>query len=81
MVQVHESGMADTGGFFIAGLYLSHYNHAEQSFIDENIWDEARIFIGKNTFGNGTKAPQIQKKNAIKTYIQNDELIYVRNHD
>jgi len=52
-----------------------------QSFIDQNIWDEARIFIGKNVFKNGTKAPEIQKKNAVKTFIQNDELIYVRNDD
>jgi diaminohydroxyphosphoribosylaminopyrimidine deaminase/5-amino-6-(5-phosphoribosylamino)uracil reductase len=52
-----------------------------ESFINENIWDEARIFIGKNTFKKGTKAPELQKQNTIKTYIQNDELIYVRNHD
>ena len=52
-----------------------------QSFIDKNIWDEARIFIGKNTFEKGTKAPELKKKNEVKTYIQNDELIYVRNHD
>lgn len=52
-----------------------------ESFINENIWDEARIFVGKNTFKKGAKAPELQKQNAIKTYIQNDELIYVRNHD
>lgn len=52
-----------------------------QSFIDKNIWDEARIFIGQNLFENGTKAPILSKKNAIKTHVQNDELIYVRNHD
>lgn len=52
-----------------------------QSFIDENIWDEARIFIGKTSFGKGTKAPVISKKNTTKTLVQNDELIYVRNHD
>lgn len=52
-----------------------------QSFIDQNIWDEARIFIGKAIFKNGTKAPVLQKKNVTKTYIQNDELINVRNHD
>lgn len=52
-----------------------------QSFIDQNIWDEARIFIGNTSFGKGTKAPFIQKKNPIKTYIQNDELLNIRNHD
>ncbi|NIK92199.1 bifunctional diaminohydroxyphosphoribosylaminopyrimidine deaminase/5-amino-6-(5-phosphoribosylamino)uracil reductase RibD [Mangrovimonas sp. CR14] len=28
-----------------------------QMFIDEGLWDEARIFIGQNTFVNGTLAP------------------------
>lgn len=52
-----------------------------QSFIDSNTWDEARIFIGTTSFEKGTRAPVLSKKNAIKTHIQNDELIYVRNHD
>jgi diaminohydroxyphosphoribosylaminopyrimidine deaminase/5-amino-6-(5-phosphoribosylamino)uracil reductase len=52
-----------------------------QSFIDQNIWDEARIFVGKAIFKNGTKAPVFQMKNVMKTYILNDELINVRNHD
>jgi len=52
-----------------------------QSFIDENVWDEARVFIGKTSFEKGTKAPIILKKNADKTFIQDDELIYIRNHD
>ncbi|KIO53191.1 bifunctional diaminohydroxyphosphoribosylaminopyrimidine deaminase/5-amino-6-(5-phosphoribosylamino)uracil reductase RibD [Flavobacterium hibernum] len=52
-----------------------------QSFIDANIWDEARIFIGKINFNKGTTAPVLQKKTTTKTYIQTDELINVRNHD
>lgn len=52
-----------------------------QSFIDENVWDEARIFIGNSIFEKGTKAPVISKKNIIKTNIQTDELIELRNYD
>lgn len=52
-----------------------------QSFIDENLWDEARIFIGKPSFENGTKAPIISKKYIIKTNILSDELIQFRNYD
>lgn len=55
--------------------------HTLQSFIDQNLWDEARIFIGEITFGNGTKAPLIQKKNILKTHIGKDELLNIRNHD
>jgi len=52
-----------------------------QSFIDQNLWDEARIFIGEITFRNGTKAPVIQKKTTSKTHIGKDELLNIRNHD
>lgn len=52
-----------------------------QSFIDENLWDEARIFVGKTSFLNGTKAPIITRKNNTKTNILSDELIQIRNHD
>lgn len=52
-----------------------------QSFIDENIWDEARIFVGKPSFGNGTKAPIISRKDNEKTTILSDELIQIRNYD
>lgn len=52
-----------------------------QSFIDSDLWDEARIFIGTTIFGKGVKAPIIQKSNIFKTTIQNDELLYIINHD
>lgn len=52
-----------------------------QSFIDQNIWDEARIFIGKTSFEKGTNTPNIQKKNVSKTYVLSDELLNIRNHD
>ena len=28
----------------------------------ENLWDEARIFIGEKEFSNGIKAPEIELK-------------------
>ncbi|MDQ6471098.1 bifunctional diaminohydroxyphosphoribosylaminopyrimidine deaminase/5-amino-6-(5-phosphoribosylamino)uracil reductase RibD [Flavobacterium sp. LHD-80] len=52
-----------------------------QSFIDQDLWDEARIFIGATHFEKGIKAPIIQKKSTIKTSILNDELLYITNHD
>ncbi|WP_431242750.1 bifunctional diaminohydroxyphosphoribosylaminopyrimidine deaminase/5-amino-6-(5-phosphoribosylamino)uracil reductase RibD [Flavobacterium sp. P21] len=52
-----------------------------QAFIDSDLWDEARIFIGTTTFEKGVKAPIIQKSTISKTIIQNDELLYIRNHD
>ena len=52
-----------------------------QTFINENLWDEARIFIGNNCFENGIKAPIIAFKNIEKQTIENDALIIYRNND
>ena len=52
-----------------------------QTFIDEDLWDEARIFIGNNAFENGTKAPSIALERSEKHSIGNDELVISRNYD
>jgi diaminohydroxyphosphoribosylaminopyrimidine deaminase/5-amino-6-(5-phosphoribosylamino)uracil reductase len=52
-----------------------------QSFIDEDLWDEARIFIGEAKLGDGTKAPEIDKRIAQKYSVANNELLIFRNHD
>ena len=52
-----------------------------QTFIDTNLWDEARIFIGNVQFTAGTKAPILDKNPFEKYSIDNDELIISRNHD
>ncbi len=52
-----------------------------QHFIDLNMWDEARIFIGAVSFLYGTKAPILQKKNPNKLRIATDELLILSNHD
>ena len=52
-----------------------------QTFIDENLWDEARIFKGKANLKKGIKAPIISLKNIENHIIDNDKLIISRNHD
>ncbi len=52
-----------------------------QTFIDANLWDEARIFKGSNSFKSGTKAPEFKGKLAEKQLILNDELLIFKNHD
>lgn len=52
-----------------------------QTFINENLWDEARIFIGNSYFKNGTNVPIIALKNNEKKLIENDILVISRNHD
>nr|WP_315148429.1 bifunctional diaminohydroxyphosphoribosylaminopyrimidine deaminase/5-amino-6-(5-phosphoribosylamino)uracil reductase RibD [uncultured Flavobacterium sp.] len=52
-----------------------------QTFIDENLWDEARVFVGNQNFITGTKAPKLALKNTKKRSIENDILIISRNND
>lgn len=52
-----------------------------QTFIDANLWDEARVFKGKTFFGKGTKAPLMPKTNSENYKIEEDELTIIRNYD
>ena len=50
-----------------------------QTFINESIWDEARVFIGHSEFKEGIKAPILKGKLISETKIDNDILkIYKR---
>jgi diaminohydroxyphosphoribosylaminopyrimidine deaminase/5-amino-6-(5-phosphoribosylamino)uracil reductase len=52
-----------------------------QTFIDANLWDEARVFTGKTNLEKGIKAPFISKTNSEKHIIDTDEFLIIRNHD
>ncbi|WP_176620202.1 bifunctional diaminohydroxyphosphoribosylaminopyrimidine deaminase/5-amino-6-(5-phosphoribosylamino)uracil reductase RibD [Flagellimonas chongwuensis] len=50
-----------------------------QTFIDENLWDEARIFKGAVSFENGLPAPKIQGTLQHQTQILTDTLSVYHN--
>jgi diaminohydroxyphosphoribosylaminopyrimidine deaminase/5-amino-6-(5-phosphoribosylamino)uracil reductase len=50
-----------------------------QSFIDENLWDEARIFIGNTNFFTGIKSPRITGQLASKLILEKDVLKIITN--
>ncbi|MFD2726418.1 bifunctional diaminohydroxyphosphoribosylaminopyrimidine deaminase/5-amino-6-(5-phosphoribosylamino)uracil reductase RibD [Hyunsoonleella rubra] len=50
-----------------------------QAFIDENLWDEARVFKGSAVFENGVKAPDFKRKPFSEETIKNDILKIYRN--
>jgi diaminohydroxyphosphoribosylaminopyrimidine deaminase/5-amino-6-(5-phosphoribosylamino)uracil reductase len=52
-----------------------------QTFIDANLWDEARIFKGTDYFKKGCKAPLISGKITAQTKSLNDQLLILKNHD
>ncbi len=52
-----------------------------QTFIDSQLWDEARIFIGNVSFTSGTKSPVLNRNILEQHLIDTDELKLCRNHD
>jgi diaminohydroxyphosphoribosylaminopyrimidine deaminase/5-amino-6-(5-phosphoribosylamino)uracil reductase len=49
------------------------------TFIKADLWDEARIFTGINSFRSGLIAPEINGKEIIQTQIGQDTLSILRN--
>ena len=52
-----------------------------QSFIDADLWDEARVFIGEINLIEGTKAPELNRSFHSKVTVKNDTLLTYRNND
>lgn len=50
-----------------------------QSFIDENMWDEARIFTANKTLTDGIKAPTVNGKIISEEKIGEDKLETIKN--
>ncbi len=50
-----------------------------QTFIDANLWDEARVFTGSIAFGNGLKAPRLSNRVATSKQIESDTLTIYTN--
>ncbi len=65
----------------IQSLIVEGGRQTLQTFIDANLWDEARVFRGTNFFNSGTASPRL-KANAIQTQkILDDQLLIFDNHD
>ncbi len=52
-----------------------------QTFINEGLWDEARIFNGNVKFQDGIKAPKLIGENFSRFDIMDDHLNIIRNYD
>lgn len=50
-----------------------------QSFIDENLWDEARVFVGDSFFKTGLKSPDLDGEIIKEVFILNDKLTIFKN--
>ena len=52
-----------------------------KTFLNENIWDEIRIFKSPLNFKNGIKSPRINIKPKNRTLIVEDELLVIYNNN
>jgi diaminohydroxyphosphoribosylaminopyrimidine deaminase/5-amino-6-(5-phosphoribosylamino)uracil reductase len=78
-------------GNFLADLLLYLFDQKIQSiiieggaqtlraFINENLWDEARVFTSANTFEKGIKAPDISGNEISEQRIRTDLLQIIQN--
>ena len=64
----------------ISSVIIEGGSKTIQSFIDEELWDEAFVFYGSVLFKNGTKAPKFNGCLKSETRILKDTLkVYVKN--
>ncbi len=65
----------------IQSLVVEGGAHTLQAFIEAGMWDEARIFIAKRTFGKGIAAPVLRGVLASSDNVGGDTLnVYVKNN-
>ena len=65
----------------IQSLIIEGGQKTLQSFIDADLWNEARIFKGTCIFNKGTRAPVITGKTTAQKNSLTDQLLILKNHD
>lgn len=63
----------------IQSLIVEGGSRTLQSFIDNNTWDEARVFVSPEKFGSGIKRPILPAKPVERTDVNGDVLKIYRN--
>ncbi len=64
----------------VQSIFVEGGKQTLQTFIDNNLWDEARVFIGNTLLADGIKAPDLKGLTKISK-IKDDELKLFYNHD
>ena len=64
----------------IQSLIVEGGNITLQHFINQNLWDEARILTGKTQFIHGIKAPELHTKKDGEYSFAKDTISYFYNH-
>jgi diaminohydroxyphosphoribosylaminopyrimidine deaminase/5-amino-6-(5-phosphoribosylamino)uracil reductase len=83
---IFESELAQTickigFNFNIQSIIIEGGTQTIQTFLNEELWDEARIFKGKSKLNEGIKAPKIDLSFSTRQSIINDELVTLYAYD
>lgn len=63
----------------ILSVFVEGGQNLLNSFIEEDLWDEARVFIGRQKFATGIPAPMIRHIEPREYHIREDILFFYRN--
>lgn len=63
----------------ILSLIVEGGKNTLESFINSNLWDEARILTGEGTFGDGLESPKIEGSVIRESKIGKDQLTILKN--
>ena len=76
---LHESILKELHKRKIHSVIIEGGRETLQSFIDMNLWDEARVFTGKENLGEGISAPVLITKPTTEESISTDLLSWYKN--
>ncbi len=65
--------------YAIQSVIIEGGSQTLQAFIDANLWDEARVFVGDTNFTKGVGTPIIKGEEIYSQAIQLDDLKVIRN--
>lgn len=58
----------------IQSLIIEGGSQTLQTFIDENLWDEAQVYTGTNTFKQGIKSPELDRQLIHQNQVLEDNI-------
>ena len=71
---IHQEIMKTLYNKGVHSLIIEGGRETLQSFIDIDLWDEARVFIGNQYLKNGVHAPKIKEKHLSEEMVSSDLL-------
>ncbi len=63
----------------VQSVFVEGGRQTLQTFVDAGLWDEARVFVGSQTFGSGVEAPKLGAAVFEKHQIKDTQLHLYRN--